>query len=59
MFGPKITTVFASRWRAIWWAAGMIATAVSLVPSRDDTDANGNGPAPASPAAHHNPWSKD
>ncbi len=24
MFGPRITTVFASRWRALWWSASIL-----------------------------------
>ncbi|WP_157082990.1 hypothetical protein [Novosphingobium lentum] len=58
MFGPRITTIFASRWKALWWAAGMIVTTISLVPSADDKDAAGNAPG-SPPTGHHNPWSKN
>lgn len=56
MFGPRITTVFASRWRALWWAASMLVLAWSLVPSADEND--GSKPAKPKPA-HVDPWAKD
>ena len=37
MFGPRLTTVFASRWKALWWAAMILATAYCSVPSKDET----------------------
>jgi hypothetical protein len=37
MFGPKLGTVFASRWKALWWAAGVLLTAYCSVPSKDET----------------------
>lgn len=61
MFGPRITTVFASRWKALWWAAGILMTAYCTVPSADEA-APGN-PAAAAPKAatgpHKSPWAKD
>ena len=33
MFGPKISTVFRSRWNALFWAAGIMLTAYCSVPS--------------------------
>jgi hypothetical protein len=53
MFGPKLSTVFASRWKALWWAAGVLFTAWTMVPAPDDTPA----PTPA-PTAHFDPWAK-
>ncbi len=59
MFGPKITTVFTSRWKALWWAAGIMMTAYCSVPSPDQTASD---PASASQhqqtsAAHaQKPW---
>lgn len=63
MFGPKITTVFASRWKALWWAAGMMMTAYCSIPSAEETaESQAAAPAPGSvadPAAvHHSPWAK-
>ena len=37
MFGPRLGSVFASRWKALWWAAGVLATAYCTVPSKDET----------------------
>jgi hypothetical protein len=34
--GPKITTVFASRWKALAWSAGVLMTAWCSIPSNDD-----------------------
>ncbi len=40
MFGPRITTVFASRWKALWWAAAMLLTAYCSIPAPRDTVAD-------------------
>ncbi|BBC71122.1 conserved hypothetical protein [Altererythrobacter sp. B11] len=48
----KYQNVFRSRWRALWWAAGVLLTAYCTVPA-------GHGPekAPTPAAPHHtNPW---
>ncbi len=34
--GPKITTVFASRWKALAWSAGVLLTAYCSIPSNDE-----------------------
>jgi hypothetical protein len=36
MIGPKITTVFRSRWNALFWSAGVLATAYCSIPAPDD-----------------------
>jgi hypothetical protein len=36
MFGPRLGTVFASRWKALWWSAGILLTAYCTVPSVDE-----------------------
>jgi hypothetical protein len=38
-FGPKITTVFASRWKALAWSAGVLLTAWCSIPSKDEDGA--------------------
>jgi len=38
MIGPKITTVFRSRWNALFWSAGVLLTAYCSIPSPDDDD---------------------
>ena len=54
--GPSMKTVFRSRWRAVWWSAGVLLTAYCSVPSQDDD----GGKAPAQvQQAHVNPWAKD
>lgn len=37
MFGPSIRTVFASRWKALLWSLGILATAYCSVPSEDQS----------------------
>jgi hypothetical protein len=37
MFGPGISTVFASRWKALSWSAGVLLTAYCSVPSAEET----------------------
>lgn len=36
MLGPRLGTVFASRWKALWWAAMVMATAYCTVPSAEE-----------------------
>lgn len=36
--GPKLNTLFASRWKALLWAAGVLLTAYCTVPSREESD---------------------
>jgi hypothetical protein len=36
-FGPKLNTVFASRWKALLWAGGVLLTAYCSVPSPDES----------------------
>ncbi|WP_336981947.1 hypothetical protein [Altererythrobacter fulvus] len=53
MFGPRLTTVFASRWKALWWAAAVLVTAYCSIPAPEDT------PSPAAKQdqpEHINPW---
>lgn len=58
-FGPKLNTVFASRWKALWWAAGIMMTAYCSIPSSDDTDSSAAPAKAAAPGPHHSPWDKD
>jgi hypothetical protein len=46
-FGPKITTVFASRWKALAWSAGVLMTAWCSIPSNDDDGAKNSKIDPA------------
>lgn len=54
----KYPNIFRSRWKALWWAAGVLLTAYCTVPSaeRAETDAAGRT---AKPHEHINPWVLD
>ncbi len=41
--GPRITTVFRSRWNALLWSAGVLATAYCSIPAPDDDAAQDGG----------------
>jgi hypothetical protein len=69
MFGPRINTVFRSRWRALWFALSVLAGAYFMVPhaaDKPDPDAQKDAEAvasllrqqPAQPEKHVNPWAK-
>jgi hypothetical protein len=65
--GPKLNTVFASRWKALWWAGGILLTAYCTVPQKGQSNASALGigfltPSSASSAApthHKSPWDKN
>lgn len=37
MLGPGIGSVFASRWKALWWSAAVLLTAYCTVPSAEES----------------------
>ncbi len=41
MFGPRLSTVFASRWRALWFAAAVMGTAYCTIPGAHDDETSG------------------
>ena len=51
----KYQGVFRSRWKALWWAAGVCLTAYCTVPSQDQSAAQQAKLHPV----HVNPWSVD
>lgn len=57
MFGPRLNTVFASRWKAVWWSAVVLTTAYCSVPSPDETAAK--QAAVDGAAKDANPWAVD
>lgn len=66
MFGPRITTVFRSRWKALFWAAGILLTAYCSVPAAQDAGSGtpreglDKAETPAKMHSDHaNPWAKD
>ena len=61
-FGPRLTTVFASRWKALLWSAGILLTAYCTVPSQEQTaqkEAAQAAAAQATAAHHKSPWAKN
>ncbi len=59
MFGPKITTVFQSRWKALFWSLGILATAYCTVPMADEARQHPTAKAAKENAPHKSPWAKD
>ena len=66
MFGPKLSTVFASRWKALAWALSILLTAYCTVPSPDETDQDDGKPKSfmgykldKGEEKPVNPWAKD
>jgi len=60
-FGPKLNTVFASRWKALIWSGVVLLTAYCAVPSAEQT-AEADVKAETSradEAAARNPWALD
>jgi len=59
-FGPKLTTVFASRWKAVLWSLSILLTAYCTVPSEEQTSQKEAAQAAAVHKAHpKSPWAKD
>ena len=70
MFGPRITTVFRSRWRAVWFVLSVLAGVWWSVPrqgAQDDADEQKAAAAvaavigqqkPEQPEHPVNPWAK-
>ena len=36
MFGARTSQVFTSRWKALFWSVGVLATAYCTIPAADD-----------------------
>ena len=53
----KYQGVFRSRWKALWWAAGILLTAYCTVPAVDDAAKHED--AAQAPPHHVNPWAAD
>jgi len=59
-FGPKMNTVFVSRWKALLWAGGILLTAYCTVPSAEQTaEEDAQAQAHGAQQAHSNPWALD
>lgn len=60
LFGPKLNTVFASRWKALTWAGLVLVTAYCTVPQAEQASEQIEaGKAAEQPPAHTNPWAID
>lgn len=53
MFGPKITTVFKSRWQAVGWSLSMLLLAYCSMPVPDKVQ---DKAAQASEQPHKSAW---
>ena len=58
-FGPKMNTVFASRWKAAMWSAGILLTAYCTVPAVDQARESSDAKVAKAEAAHKSPWALD
>lgn len=64
LFTPRLGTVFASRWKALWWASSILATAYCTVQGLpgDGDAAKMAKMVDGKKADHHapkNPWALD
>jgi hypothetical protein len=58
--GPKLNTLFRSRWNALWWAAGILLTAYCSVPSLEETNAEDKPAATGgNTRPSTSPWARD
>ena len=58
-FGPKMNTVFASRWKAVMWSAGILLTAYCTVPAADQARESADAKVAKGTDAHKSPWALD
>jgi hypothetical protein len=52
----KYQAVFRSRWKALWWAAGVCLTAYCTVPSADQGASQSTQHEAKAHSKHINPW---
>jgi len=58
--GPKLNTLFASRWKALLWAAGVLLTAYCTVPSRQESEEEAaSAPSSGTTKPATSPWAPD
>jgi hypothetical protein len=58
-FGTKMSTVFASRWKAVTWSLGILLTAYCTVPAADQARQHEVAKVTKAHDPHKSPWSKD
>ena len=64
LFGPKLNQVFASRWKALGWAASIMLSAYCTIPSAQEAKEKAEAPAPEQSSADQStqsksPWALD
>jgi hypothetical protein len=57
--GPKLNTLFASRWKALLWAAGVLLTAYCTVPAAEDTEDAVGVTSSSNTKPATSPWARD
>jgi hypothetical protein len=57
--GPKLNTLFASRWKALAWGAGVLLTAYCSIPSREESDQADRTSNSAQTTHAASPWAPD
>ena len=57
--GPKLNTLFASRWKAIAWGAGVLLTAYCSIPSREESDQTDGATHTTQTTSATSPWARD
>jgi hypothetical protein len=57
--GPKLNTLFASRWKALAWGAGVLLTAYCSIPSREESDQDEPTTHAATQTTSASPWAPD
>lgn len=58
-FGPRLGTVFKSRWKAVLWSLGILLTAYCTVPVADQARQHEAHKAAKAKAPHKSPWARD
>lgn len=58
-FGPKMNTVFASRWKAAIWSAGILLTAYCTIPAADQAREQSAQKVAKAAGANKSPWALD
>ena len=57
--GPKLNTLFANRWMALLWSAGILLTAYCSVPSAEETNAEEGVTQSGTTKPATSPWARD
>ena len=57
--GPKLNTLFASRWKALAWGAGVLLTAYCSIPTREESEQADGAAHTATRTTSASPWAPD